>query len=438
MSLRRRTVVLGVVAVGLALGLSDTFLFVAVREEQLGDVETLLDERTEIARALAARLPPEEVVDWMEEAGVPVRVVLPDGRTLGGDPGAGPDASRSRVLALGDGAEMTVLASSAGADRALRQLLLLEVAGTVAALVLTGLLLARTSSLALRPLDEPVSAARRSAGERGVRVEPGGAGADVGRVADAPHEVTGALEAALGHARASAAVNQTFLADAAHQLRTPITAMRAAAEVLAMDLDAAERRRATSVVVDQAERVGHLLGGLLRMAKLDQGEVPAREPFDMEALCRTEVEHARALSPAVDIRMEGDAGRASPVELDPRAMREVIGNLLDNARRHARSRIVLLLDVTETTIEVRLIDDGQGMSAEESDAAFRRFVSLDVCGGSGLGLPIARGIIEAHGGSLTYEDRQFVICLPRERRRRPRPHSPPAQVAAGRTAAVRA
>ena len=92
---------------------------------------------------------------------------------------------------------------------------------------------------------------------------------------------------------------------------------------------------------------------------------------------------------------------------------EVLANVLDNARRHASRRIDLVVAAADHTVEIRVVDDGPGLPDPLVERAFERFVSLDGKGGSGLGLPIARGLARAHGGDLTYEG-GFVLRLPVE------------------------
>src|SRR5581483_3420005 len=85
----------------------------------------------------------------------------------------------------------------------------------------------------------------------------------------------------------------------------------------------------------------------------------------------------------------------------------------DNAARHARHSVTLTVRDSGSAIELVVRDDGAGVPPGLTEAAFERFVSLDGRGGSGLGLPIARGICEAHGGTLRYEDRSFVARIPK-------------------------
>ncbi len=219
------------------------------------------------------------------------------------------------------------------------------------------------------------------------------------------------LEAALAEARLSAQTSRRFLADAAHQLRTPLGGIRAAAETLLHDLPPTSRDRLLADLIAEASRAGRLVARLLQVARLDQGEALAPEPVDVVALCHEEAKRARAHSPDLHIGVRTTAP-LQPCELDPHAVREILANLLDNARRHARHRIELVVGTEDDTVAVAVVDDGPGLPMELVERAFERFASLDGMGGSGLGLPIASGLAEAHGGELRYESRRFILRLP--------------------------
>jgi two-component system OmpR family sensor kinase len=103
------------------------------------------------------------------------------------------------------------------------------------------------------------------------------------------------------------------------------------------------------------------------------------------------------------------------VQLSGEATKNALANLLDNARRHARSEVTVEVGATPAGVEIAVIDDGPGLPDGTGERVFERFVSLDGEGGSGLGLPIARGLVEAQGGRLTYEHRRFLIRLPYRR-----------------------
>lgn len=221
-----------------------------------------------------------------------------------------------------------------------------------------------------------------------------------------------ALAAAAEEARASEVRTRRFLDDAAHQLRSPITSIRACADTLQREITPAQRDRLLEAVCRESERASRLMAGLLRMARL--GQEQAREPqwTDVLALCEEEADRARLESPDLDIVARPAGPPFGLAWLTPDPVREILSNLVDNARRHARSRIEVTAEARGGGVELRVVDDGPGLPEGQADAVFERFVSLDHRGGSGLGLAIARELARTHGGDLTYEDRAFVLRLP--------------------------
>lgn len=221
------------------------------------------------------------------------------------------------------------------------------------------------------------------------------------------------LQAALEEAQQAEARSRRFLADAAHQLRTPVAGIRACADTLLRAPPPKQRDRLLGEMVNEASRAARLLTSLLRMARLDQGEPLILAPCDVGALCQDEAERARSAAPHLDISVETSHVAQLP-ELDANAIREILANLLDNSRRHALGRVDIRFGVGDEWAEVRVIDDGPGPPGAMADRLFERFVSLDGKGGSGLGLPIAKELARAHGGDLTYLSREegFLLRLP--------------------------
>ncbi len=234
-----------------------------------------------------------------------------------------------------------------------------------------------------------------------------------------------ALEEALAQARESDARSRRFLADAAHQLRTPIAGIQACAETLLRGAPKEEVDRILMHLLRETSRATRLMGSLLRMARLDQGESLAPKRCNLLALCTDEAERARTLAPELEITVRAEGMTEHRPSLDSHAVREILANLLDNARRYASSRIEVLLRQFEARVEIRVTDDGPGLSDDMVDRAFERFVTFDSKAGSGLGLPIARELARAHGGDLTYENGSFVTVLaalpPEERAAAARP-----------------
>lgn len=220
------------------------------------------------------------------------------------------------------------------------------------------------------------------------------------------------LHAALEQARRSEERARTFLANAAHQLRRPVTGMQACAEALLTGPPQHKREWLLASMVRETARAGRLIADLLRMARLDQGEPLQPEPCDVVGVCTDEMDRLYSLAPHLDLVI-----RAEPIEegwptLDTHAIREILSNLLDNGRRYAVSQIQVGITVQAGRVEIRIADDGPGMDAETAERAFDRFMTLDEEGGSGLGLPVARGLARAHGGDLTYEDGAFLLRVP--------------------------
>ena len=226
-------------------------------------------------------------------------------------------------------------------------------------------------------------------------------------------EIITRLEDALTEAQESEGRCRRFLADAAHQLRTPMAGIRACAEAVLQGADPADRERLLERVVGEVSRANGLVTSLLKIARLEQRDGLALEQGDISDLCRWEVDRSRALAPHLEIRLRVDATDTVAV-VDSGAVREMLANLLDNARRHARSSIDVVVSGYDRGLEIRVVDDGPGLVGEVKDRAFERFASLDGKGGSGLGLPIARGVALAHGGELSYQGREggFVVRLP--------------------------
>lgn len=301
-------------------------------------------------------------------------------------------------------------ASDVEITRTLTVLAITELAGFVLTLLLGAIVLRRTTESAMAPLSAVVAAAdRTAAGDRGHRIVPDDPTTELGRLAGSFDAMVAALEEAVADARASDERSQRFLQDAAHQLRTPIATIRASVELIMRVDDPAERDQLLVGIVRETARSSRLLSALLRVARLDRGEPPARVETDLAGLCVDEVERARSLSPGLDIRCEtrGDLPR---VDLHAADVREALANLLDNARRHATSRITVTVGRHGTSVLVRVEDDGPGIAPDRAETVFERF-SSDAPGGSGLGLPIARGIAEAHGGGLVYRDGGFDLTL---------------------------
>jgi two-component system OmpR family sensor kinase len=216
-------------------------------------------------------------------------------------------------------------------------------------------------------------------------------------------------------ASGAARQRREFLAYAAHQLRTPLAGIRASTDALLVGGATSQQERLLANLSREAERAGKLLTSLLQMARVDQGKVPAAQALDVVELCQGELDRSRPGSSGVATKLVVRGDRPEQAVLSGEATRNALANLLDNARRHARAEVTIEVGTSAGLVEIAVVDDGPGLPEGMSDRVFERFVSLDGEGGSGLGLPIARGLIEAQGGHLTYEGDRFVIRLPHRR-----------------------
>jgi signal transduction histidine kinase len=143
--------------------------------------------------------------------------------------------------------------------------------------------------------------------------------------------------------------------------------------------------------------------------------VPAPQPLDVVELCQAELDRPASGNNGLATKLVVRGNRPDQVLLSGEATKNALANLLDNARRHARAEVTIEVGADAGLVQIAVVDDGPGLPEGMRDRVFERFVSLDGKGGSGLGLPIARGLIEAQGGHLTYEGDRFIIRLPHRR-----------------------
>lgn len=413
-SLRRRVILLGMGIVVVVVAIVDLGLTLPLTEELERSTERKLDAREALVLELSAvGTVGEELAAALRTNDIPGVVHTADGgrvdvRTgLAGDAGGGP----RRVVALPDGSRVELYVSQREGTIVRRILLTGTAAALIAiaaSLVLFELLVRRT----LRPLDEVVEAAQATArGRTGERLRPDRTDTEIGRLAAAFDEMLETQEASLASARDAEARSRRFLADAAHQLRTPVAGLRAAAEALVTGGTGGDRDRLLVHLAREAARTGRLLDDLLTVAYLDRGRQLDLSPIDLTTLLREEAEVLRHRRTDLDVAVRGDP---CDLEVDARALREAVANLLDNAGRHAVSQVdVEVATPPGDVVTARISDDGPGLPAGREEEVFERFVSLDDEGGSGLGLPIARGVARAHGGDVRWVDGAFELSVRR-------------------------
>lgn len=225
------------------------------------------------------------------------------------------------------------------------------------------------------------------------------------------------LDRAVSEARASEAAMRTFLADASHELRTPVAALQATAERLLRDQPARPARDAIEAqLARDSGRLGHLIDDLLNLARLDARERPHHEPVDLADLASAAVAATRTTGPAA--RVELLTNGPVPATGDRDALLRAVRNLLDNAFAVADTVVV---EVTQTANgpTMSVTDNGPGVPADQRERIFDPFVRLPQSprNGTGLGLAIARRTIESHRGTITCDPSptggaRFTLRLP--------------------------
>ncbi|MCQ4209298.1 sensor histidine kinase [Streptomyces longispororuber] len=246
---------------------------------------------------------------------------------------------------------------------------------------------------ALRPVEgiRTEMAAITASQDLGRRVPEPDTHDEVARLARTTNETLAALEDSVDRQR-------RFVADASHELRSPIASLRTQLEVGAahpelLDVDGA---------VEDTVRLQELAADLLLLARLDAGEQPGGGDVDLVALVREELSQRVGDRVPVAVTARGSAQVAG----SRGQLARVLGNLVDNAQRHARTAVDVTVGTDGRWVTLAVADDGGGVPEGERERVFERFVRLDDArsrdgGGAGLGLAIARDVAERHGGTLT-------------------------------------
>ncbi len=316
---------------------------------------------------------------------------------------------RVRAQVLPSDVGVLILAAPLGeTDATLDRLALIE--ALVALAVLLSIAAAGTLAIrrGLRPLVRiEEDAAAIGAGDLSRRVEPDDESTEVGRLGHALNAMLGQIEGAFAERAASEERLRRFVSDASHELRTPVAAVRAYAELF--DRGARDRpedlERAMGAIQREAVRIGLLVDDLLLLARLDTGRRLQQEEIDLSEIARDAVDAARVLEP--DRPLTLDAPGRVPVTGDAQALRQVVDNLLANVRSHTPpgtpARVGVELEDGHALL--RVTDQGPGLDQASAERVFERFYRVDASrarsgGGSGLGLAIVQAIVEAHGGAV--------------------------------------
>jgi signal transduction histidine kinase len=440
-TVRFRITLAAALAVAVVLGVTSVWLVAHQRQvltENLDD--TLIIQARSLAAAVQDGQAPAALVPAADDDGI-AQVVGPDGDVVSATPSL--DGHAPLAPPEGDGPVVRTLddptfegpfhvASVRGTDAAgnpvvihvgaplddieesartlTRSLLLAVPAVTLLLAALVWALVGRT----LRPVEairREVDGIGAAGLDRRVPVPP--ADDEVGRLART-------MNAMLDRIEDGTRRQQRFVADASHELRSPLARIRAEIEV---DLEhpAGADPSATSRSV-LAETIGmqHLVDDLLALARSDAGAAPARRvPVDLDDVVER---HARRLREDGRVAVDSTGVGAARVLGDADQLVRAVGNVVDNAVRHAGTTVALSVTASGSDAVVAVSDDGPGIPPDRRAEVFERFARLDGArardgGGTGLGLAIARDVVVAHGGTIVVDPdhhpgARLVITLP--------------------------
>jgi two-component system OmpR family sensor kinase len=426
-SLRRRVTlvviaVLGVVLLVLVIVVNGVFAVTST-----SSLDAVLADRAQFAQQLARQgAAPETLIRRVDGREVRAGLVLSDGQRFGSrfdnarETANGGKVRNVRLSGSGqlNNAVLTLAADAPVLTTAKRTLLRVLLLTTLGALLVTGAAMVGAVRFALAPLDAMTTLARSiTRGRRGRRLSPTRTDTELGRTAQAFDDMLDALEGAERQARTAEQASKAseenmrrFVADAAHELRTPIAGVHAIAETVlrqSPDADPEERQRLQLLLIRESRRAGKLVDDLLDLARLDAGVQLELGNVDLRALIDTQADRARLQHPELHIEVEGDS---LEIFADGDRVSQILANVVDNACQasSAGGTVTIILGRSGTFAEVLISDDGPGVASEYRERIFGRLVRLDDArerraGGSGLGLPIARGFARAHGGELRCE-----------------------------------
>ena len=207
-------------------------------------------------------------------------------------------------------------------------------------------------------------------------------------------------------------VRRDFVANASHELRSPLTTVRAAAETLStVENDAKAAARFVELIQRNAERLANLIDDLLELSRIESRELKLEsEPLDLLAVVEKSLAQHAHRAQLKRITLAHGITHAPEVRADRRALEHVLGNLIDNALKYCPEGAAVKISAVseDATVRVAVADTGPGIAAEHRSRVFERFYRVDAgrsreLGGTGLGLSIVKHLVEAMGGTVSVE-----------------------------------
>jgi signal transduction histidine kinase len=431
--IRLRSALAAAAVVAVAAVLAGAVLLITARGILLDNAtRTAADRVNQVVAALRAGSPAAltAALSTAEPGRTVVQVIDPSGRVVAASPGAAgerpmsesrPSPGRAaretarlrmgryssfRVLTAGvetpDGRYTVVVAQSLETlEEATRAIVAALLLGMPVLAVVVGMATFVFVGRTLRPVEAMTRrAATITATNLDARLPVPDSGDEIAALAATMNTMLDRIEAA-------SAVQRRFVADASHELRSPLATIHANADLLtAAHLDESAERSVTRIHRESI-RLARLVDDLLLLARVDDAALRTRrDEVDLDDLVYAARDRVAEERPAW--RLDGDV---VPVRVlgDADQLHRVLRNLVDNAMRHARSRITISLGTSGGRAEIVVGNDGPGIGPADRDKIFDRFVRLDDSrsrqdGGTGLGLSIARDIAVLHGGTLTVGD----------------------------------
>jgi two-component system, OmpR family, sensor kinase len=265
------------------------------------------------------------------------------------------------------------------------------------------------SGITLRPINRITHTAKKIGEERDFsrRVDYTGPQDEVGQLASTFNSMLAGLQTAFQKVEHSLEMQRNFVADVSHELRTPLTTLRGNLGLLRRkSLPADEQADILSDMVDESDRLIRLINDLLLLARADAGRSLTKEPLELSDLLDECCRQAQQLDPQRKIQLE------APVALkifgDRDAMKQVMLIALDNALKHSTGDIRVTAQKQGSQVEIRVQDFGEGIPPEKLEHVFDRFYRGDddsTIPGFGLGLPIAKTLVEAQDGEIIMESK---------------------------------
>jgi two-component system OmpR family sensor kinase len=298
-------------------------------------------------------------------------------------------------------------------DRTLRRLQGLFILIGLAMILFIALASRKVIKVGLRPLANVEATAERIAeGDLTARLPDLKPNTEVGRLVNTLNTMLGRIEDSFSARVESESKLRRFVADASHELRTPITAIRGFAELHRQGAVSGEEKTRELIgrIESESKRMGSLVEDLLLLARLDQSREMKSDPVNLTKLVSDAVESARAAGPGYIVNFSA-VGEDSYVLGDNDRIHQVVANLLANARTHTPigTKIDVSVIQSEDGVRIGIADNGPGLSKEDQGRIFERFYRADPSRvrtegeGTGLGLSIVDAVMRAHAGEVSVD-----------------------------------